>query len=440
MTTSITPGEIPSGTPIADRTGRVSNQWYFWLRKLAENASQATGNFVIDGTQSTFGQTTINQGLSGGLGTGTTGDIFFASDNRTIYVNIAGTWDAMIPAYSGDITNTAGSSSLQLTNVNSSPGIYTNATVVVDAKGRVTAAASGSSIGNASAGPLGTIQLATGTGLFTGDVNSFYYSADSGGPILTLGYTLLGTDDGSNPPILQFQSDVAANNMGVPQVSQILAPSGLQATGSESLLLSTATGDVTVDAGSASEIHLQTNTVDRVVIDDTGIITGEWLATTIAVTHGGTGTGTVPTNGELLIGNGTDYTVAALTAGTGISVTNGPGSITITNTSGSEDIWLPIHFGDVTVQAIYLIPANKFVISCKVIVETAFDGSAPTLSVGDVSDHGSLMTTVQNSLKTARTFQSTPSTKYLSPTQLNVYYTSTSSMTGTAYVVLTVQT
>jgi len=40
-----------------------------------------------------------------------------------------------------------------------------------------------------------------------------------------------------------------------------------------------------------------------------------------------------PSNGQIPIGNGTDYTVAAITAGTGISVTNGSGTITIANTS-----------------------------------------------------------------------------------------------------------
>lgn len=44
---------------------------------------------------------------------------------------------------------------------------------------------------------------------------------------------------------------------------------------------------------------------------------------------------TVPTNGQLLIGNGTNYTVAALTAGTGITVTNSSGGITITNSGAT---------------------------------------------------------------------------------------------------------
>ena len=49
----------------------------------------------------------------------------------------------------------------------------------------------------------------------------------------------------------------------------------------------------------------------------------------------GLGTGT-PTNGQLLIGNGTDFTTAALTAGTGITITNGAGSITIAASGGGS--------------------------------------------------------------------------------------------------------
>ena len=40
-------------------------------------------------------------------------------------------------------------------------------------------------------------------------------------------------------------------------------------------------------------------------------------------------TTTAPTNGQIPIGNGTDYTAATITAGAGITVTNGAGSITV---------------------------------------------------------------------------------------------------------------
>ena len=52
----------------------------------------------------------------------------------------------------------------------------------------------------------------------------------------------------------------------------------------------------------------------------------------IPVTSGGTGLGTIPTNGQLLIGNGTGYSLNTLGTGVGISVTNGLGTITVANT------------------------------------------------------------------------------------------------------------
>lgn len=59
-------------------------------------------------------------------------------------------------------------------------------------------------------------------------------------------------------------------------------------------------------------------------------IDGTWTGDTIAVAYGGTGQ-TTYTDGQLLIGNSTGNTLtkATLTAGTGISVTNGSGTITL---------------------------------------------------------------------------------------------------------------
>jgi len=59
-------------------------------------------------------------------------------------------------------------------------------------------------------------------------------------------------------------------------------------------------------------------------------ITGSGLGIT-PVINGGTGLGTIPTNGQLLIGNGTGYALNTLTASTGITVTNAAGAITVTN-------------------------------------------------------------------------------------------------------------
>src|SRR5271167_4756155 len=61
----------------------------------------------------------------------------------------------------------------------------------------------------------------------------------------------------------------------------------------------------------------------------TGAIT---LAGTLGVASGGTGASVTPTNGQLLIGNGSSFTVASVGTGTGISTTTGAGTLQINNT------------------------------------------------------------------------------------------------------------
>ena len=61
-------------------------------------------------------------------------------------------------------------------------------------------------------------------------------------------------------------------------------------------------------------------------------------ANALGVTSGGTGLSAVPTNGQLLIGNGTGYALHTLDYGAGISVTNGSGTITVANTGVLSNI------------------------------------------------------------------------------------------------------
>ena len=69
---------------------------------------------------------------------------------------------------------------------------------------------------------------------------------------------------------------------------------------------------------------------------------GDWTLSAARGNGGGGGGVTtmtdlvpVPTDGQLLIGNGAAFVNATLTAGTGISISNGPGSITINATDGN---------------------------------------------------------------------------------------------------------
>jgi len=89
-------------------------------------------------------------------------------------------------------------------------------------------------------------------------------------------------------------------------------------------------------------VDVQTNTVSREWFNwfsNIYTITGNGIGIT-PVINGGTGLGTIPSNGQLLIGNNTGYTLGTLTAGTAISVVNAAGSITITNTLPDQTVML----------------------------------------------------------------------------------------------------
>jgi len=87
-------------------------------------------------------------------------------------------------------------------------------------------------------------------------------------------------------------------------------------------------------------VDVQTNTVSRewfMWFNNLYAVTGTGTGIT-PVINGGTGLGIIPTSGQLLVGNGTGYTLKTLTAGTGISVTNSPSAISIANSGVLSNI------------------------------------------------------------------------------------------------------
>ena len=62
------------------------------------------------------------------------------------------------------------------------------------------------------------------------------------------------------------------------------------------------------------------------------------LGGTLAVASGGTGQTGIPTTGQLLIGNGTGFNLARLTAGSNVTITNGVGTITIAASAASSGV------------------------------------------------------------------------------------------------------
>ena len=83
-----------------------------------------------------------------------------------------------------------------------------------------------------------------------------------------------------------------------------------------------------------SNVSWSTNTFDY----PGSITSATWNGSTVAVNRGGTGLSSTPTNGQLLIGNGTNYSLATLTAGTNIAITNTAGGISIATTGSAAGV------------------------------------------------------------------------------------------------------
>ena len=191
--------------------------------------------------------------------------------------------------------------------------------------------ATGAGIQLASGGAAGggNIQAITGSGLkfssFTGGVGAEVYTErmriDSNGDIG------LGVAD----PLSTVDVGGIASFRGVVSVAGAATVASLTSNGA----VSGTTGAFSTSLYSATFNTAGTATVAALVSN--GAVSGASASFTAAlpISSGGTGLITTPSNGQIDIGNGTGFTRAVLTQGTGVTITNGAGTITIAAAPGT---------------------------------------------------------------------------------------------------------
>lgn len=447
MPIDISLGQIPANKGFLASDENLSNAWYFWLRNIGEIVKQLAALNLVVGTAG------IVIGPDAGRAAALAPDIvYFTTDTNTIYTaNHTGTaWETMIPAMTGDVTNPAGSNVLTLATVNPSTGTFVNPTITVNGKGLITGISNGAS--TTSDGIAGTIQLADGSGGFTGDQDNWYYQF-TGVPTIHLGDALLGPVG----PTFFLDSALAASNAGVPVPSTIQAASELNLVGTEGINLSTGgvsyititeTGEILLQGASGTAGQVLTSEGPGVPSQWTSVV-NSFVTTLSGLTPNVSSTGDITLSGVLGIPSGGTGATTANDAFNNLAPSQTGHAGEFLTTDGTNTSWkevfpssyvIPFSFGDVSPELIGLIPANKLIFTVEVIVMVPFDGVGASLTVGDASNNSSLQSVGQNDPTTVATYTSTPSFLYGSATNANLYITPGSGSTqGSGYVAIRTQ-
>ncbi|MGZ3782065.1 MAG: beta strand repeat-containing protein, partial [Pseudobdellovibrionaceae bacterium] len=230
---------------------------------------------------------------------------------------------AQMPAFTGDVTSSSGATALTLSNSGVTSGTYNS--VTVDAKGRVTAGTNPTTLSG-----YGITDAVKNLG----GVGNMSAGLDANKPGTPASGDLFVTTDSQK--IYRYNGvswDIVSSAGGTGgTVTSITAGTGLTGgaiTGSGTIGLGTELTGV----NSLSTTGFLKRTGAGAYSTSSSISLSSDISGTLPVANGGTGQ-TTYTDGQLLIGNSTGNTLtkSTLTAGTGISITNGSGAITIANT------------------------------------------------------------------------------------------------------------
>jgi hypothetical protein len=225
------------------------------------------------------------------------------------------------------------------------------------------------------------------------------------------GFTLNTLNGGPGVGITNAAGSITITATGTGFIASVNATTPLQSTGTQSITISigssTGTGAVVLASGaqfsatsanittltgttatytSATVTNLGSTSANITTLTGTNFsATSLTLTNALRVAEGGTGVDSTPTNGQLLIGIGSGFALSTLTAGTGMTITNNAGSITLASAG------LPV----VTVTAstaITAVAGNHYVLTAATTATVTLPAS-PTIS-------DTIYVTVANSLTT----------------------------------------
>lgn len=321
---------MPSRFEFLGQDKKITQPWAFYLSELQSGLTPVGTGYVTDNTAAITGPTSISQGVASNRGgTPTVNEIYIADDNGAIYTVSGGAWQMQTPAYTGDITKSAYSTTTTLATVNTAPGTYGNGGMVpiisVDAKGRVTNVGLAPATGPNISGDEGDIVWVNAVGQPMANAQLHYDP--------TTGYLNIAQQITFLDPIPTYNNLSPATNKG-----DIVSSSGTTA-----LVLPVGSDGLVLTANSATSSGL------------------EWAYPP----------GSTPTFIEVTFA-----------------------------------------FGDATPYVVTTVPANKYVISCSMLITESFNGVGASLKLGSAATPDDIMATTDNAPAVLSTWAVNPNVRY----------------------------
>lgn len=329
------------------------------LDELHNVAAQSPSNgqtIVYNSTTSLWEKNTVSltAGVNGTLpvANGGTGQTSY-TDGQLLIGNTSGNTltKATLTAGTGiSITNGNGSISIAATN----SGTVTSVT--------------GSSPVVSSGGATPDISLASGYGdtqnPYGSKTANYFLASPNGSSGVPTFRSIVAADI---PTLNQNTTGTASNVTGIVAVANggtgtdspsLVAGSNITVSGTwpNQTIAATSSGSGTVTSVAASVPSFLS--ISGSPITTSGTLAISYSGTALPIANGGTGITSTPSNGQLLIGNGTGYTASTLTAGSNITITNSSGGITIASSGGGGTLVFPFYKADGTSDTIALVSSS----------------------------------------------------------------------------------